>query len=111
MTAYSNVAGDYVLLNEKDAKALSSKILKSVALKDTKKTVANGKKAKVTFDKNLNMENVKKSTFTSSKKSVETVNNNGAIVSKKAGKAVVKVKVTLKNGKTKTVKMTIKVTK
>ena len=111
VTADTKDAGDYVLLNEKDAKALSSKILKSVALKDTKKTVANGKKAKVTFDKNLNMENVKKITYTSSKKSVVTVNKNGAIVAKKAGKAVVKVKVTLKNGKTKTVKMTIKVTK
>ena len=111
VTADTKDAGDYVLLNEKDAKALSSKILKGVALKDTKKTVANGKKAKVTFDKNLNMENVKKITYTSSKKSVVTVNKNGTIVAKKAGKAVVKVKVTLKNGKTKTVKMTIKVTK
>ena len=111
VTADTKDAGDYVLLNEKDAKALSSKILKSVALKDTKKTVANGKKAKVTFDKNLNMENVKKITYTSSKKSVVTVNKNGTIVAKKAGKAVVKVKVTLKNGKTKIVKMTIKVTK
>lgn len=111
VTADTKDAGDYVLLNEKDAKALSSKILKSVALKDTKKTVANGKKAKVTFDKNLNMENVKNITYTSSKKSVVTVNKNGTIVAKKAGKAVVKVKVTLKNGKTKTVKMTIKVTK
>lgn len=111
VTADTKDAGDYVLLNEKDAKALSSKILKSIALKDTKKTVANGKKAKVTFDKNLNMENVKKITYTSSKKSVVTVNKNGTIVAKKAGKAVVKVKVTLKNGKTKTVKMTIKVTK
>lgn len=111
VTADTKDAGDYVLLNEKDAKALSSKILKSVALKDIKKTVANGKKAKVTFDKNLNMENVKKITYTSSKKPVVTVNKNGTIVAKKAGKAVVKVKVTLKNGKTKTVKMTIKVTK
>lgn len=111
VTADTKDAGDYVLLNEKDAKALSSKILKSVALKDTKKTVANGKKAKVTFDKNLNMENVKKITYTSSKKPVVTVNKNGTIVAKKAGKAVVKVKVTLKNGKTKTVKITIKVTK
>lgn len=111
VTADTKDAGDYVLLNEKDAKALSSKILKSVALKDTKKTVANGKKAKVTFDKKLNMENVKKITYTSSKKPVVTVNKNGTIVAKKAGKAVVKVKVTLKNGKTKTVKMTIKVTK
>lgn len=111
VTADTKDAGDYVLLNEKDAKALSSKILKSVALKDIKKTVANGKKAKVTFDKGLNMENVKKITYTSSKKPVVTVNKNGTIVAKKAGKAVVKVKVTLKNGKTKTVKMTIKVTK
>lgn len=111
VTADTKDVGDYVLLNEKDAKALSSKILKSVALKDTKKTVANGKKAKVTFDKGLNMENVKKITYTSSKKSVVTVNKNGTIVAKKAGKVVVKVKVTLKNGKTKTVKMTIKVTK
>lgn len=111
VTVDTKDVGDYVLLNEKDAKALSSKILKSVALKDIKKTVANGKKAKVTFDKGLNMENVKKITYTSSKKSVVTVNKNGTIVAKKAGKAVVKVKVTLKNGKTKTVKMTIKVTK
>lgn len=111
VTADTKDAGDYVLVNEKDAKTLSSKVVKSVTLKDTKKTVENGKKAKVTFDKGLNMENVKKITYTSSKKSVVTVNKNGTIVAKKAGKAVVKVKVTLKNGKTKTVKMTIKVTK
>ena len=111
VTADTKDAGDYVLLNEKDAKALSSEVVKSVALKETKKTVGNGGKTKVTFDKGLNMENVKKITYTSSKKSVVTVNKNGTIVAKKAGSAVVKVKVTLKNGKTKTVKMTIKVTK
>jgi mannan endo-1,4-beta-mannosidase len=61
------------------------------------------------MDKGLNMENVSKITYTSSKKSVATVNKNGKITAKKAGTVQVKAKVTLKNGKTKTVTMKVKV--
>ena len=55
------------------------------------------------------MDNVKKITYTTSKKSVVTVNKNGKVVAKKAGTATITIKVTLNNGKTKTVKMKYKV--
>ena len=55
------------------------------------------------------MENVDKITYTSSKKSVVTVNKNGKITAKKKGTAKVKAVVTLKDGTKKTVTMKVKV--
>ena len=55
------------------------------------------------------MDNVAKITYTSAKKSVATVNKNGTITAKNSGSVVIIATVTLKNGKTKTVKMKIKV--
>ena len=55
------------------------------------------------------MDNVKKVTYISGKKSVATVNKNGKITAKKKGSVTVKAKVTLKNGTTKTVSMKFKV--
>ena len=48
-------------------------------------------------------------TYTSGKKSVAAVDKNGKITAKKKGTVTIKAKVTLKNGKTKTVSMKIKV--
>ena len=55
------------------------------------------------------MENVDKITYTSSKKSVVTINKNGKITAKKKGTAKVKAVVTLKDGTKKTVTMEVKV--
>ena len=55
------------------------------------------------------MANVDKIVYTSSKKSVVTVNKNGKITAKKKGTAVVKATVTLKSGKKQTVTMKVKV--
>lgn len=99
----------YALVTKSEADAFSKEVLKTVKVESSKKSVTAGKKTKITLDDGLNMDNVAKITYTSSKKSVATVNKNGTIVAKKAGKVTVKATVTLKNGKTKTVKMTITV--
>lgn len=57
----------------------------------------------------LNMNNVSKITYKTSKKSVATVDRNGKVKAKTKGTDTVTAKVTLKNGKTRTVKMTITV--
>jgi mannan endo-1,4-beta-mannosidase len=44
-----------------------------------------------------------------SKKAVATVTKKGVVKAKKFGNAVIKAKITLKSGKTKTVKMKVKV--
>ena len=55
------------------------------------------------------MKNVAKITYSSADKALAVVSKNGSIRTKKAGKVVIKAKVTLKNGTTKTLKMTINV--
>lgn len=101
--------GDFILVNEADAKAASDAILKTVKVKDSKKTLSKGKSTKMALDSGLNMKNVSKITYTVSKKSVATVDKNGKVVAKKSGTVTVNAKVRLKNGKTKTVKMTINI--
>ena len=59
----------------------------------------------------LDMDNVSKITYSTSRKAVATVSRNGKIIAKKAGTATIKAKVTLKNGTKKTVSMKIKVKK
>lgn len=102
-------SGEYVLMTEKEAKEKSDAILKTVRLKESKKDVRVGKTSTVKMSSKLNMNNVSKISYKSSKKSVAKVNSNGKITAKKKGRAVVTATVTLKNGKTKKVKMTITV--
>lgn len=101
--------GDYVLLNSTDAKAAVKEISKSVKTTKTSTNVKKQKSAKFPWSKKLNMANVDKITYTSSKKSVVTVNKNGKITAKKKGTAKVKAVVTLKDGTKKTVTMKVKV--
>ena len=101
--------GDYVLLNNADAKAVAKEISKTVKATKTSTNVTKQKSAKFPWSKKLNMENVDKIVYTSSKKSVVTVNKNGKITAKKKGTAKVKAVVTLKNGTKKTVTMKVKV--
>ena len=101
----------YVLLNKTDMTKVSNKILSTVKLAATTKTMKPGKKTKVTFSKGLDMANVKKVTYLVSNKKVATVSSKGVVTCKKKGTVTVKVKVTLKNGKTKTLSMKVKINK
>ena len=103
-------SGTYRLLNQSDAKAVSNRILASVKAASSSKTIKKGKKTTISLNKKkLNMANVSKITYSSSRSSVAKVDKKGKIIAKKAGKATIKAKVTLKNGKTKTVTMKVKV--
>ena len=102
-------SGEYVLLNSKDAKAAVKEIKKTVKATKTSTNVKKKKTTKFPWSKKLNIANVDKITYTSSKKSVVTVNKNGKITAKKKGTAKVKAVVTLKDGTKKTVTMKVKV--
>lgn len=99
----------YQLLNEAAAETASQEILNSVVPKKTQASVKKGQSTMFVFGSGLDMENVKKIVYQSSKKAVAKVSANGKITAKKAGTAVVKAKVTLKNGMVKTVSMKVRV--
>lgn len=99
----------YMVVTASEAETFSKQILKTVKVETAKKNVTAGKKTKITLDDDLNMANVAKITYKTSRKSVATVNKNGTITTKKAGTVTVRATVTLKNGKTKSVKMTLTV--
>lgn len=101
----------YMVVTASEAETFSKQVLKTVKVETAKKNVTAGKKTKITLDDDLNMANVAKITYKTSRKSVATVNKNGTITTKKAGTVTVRATVTLKNGKTKSVKMTLTVKK
>ena len=100
---------DYELISTAEAKTVEKAVLKTVKVKKSSASVKAGKKTSIQLSSKLNMDNVRKVTYTSGKKSVAAVNKNGKITAKKKGSVTVKAKVTLKNGTTKTVSMKIKV--
>lgn len=100
---------DYELLTTKEEAAVSKAILATVKVKKSTATIQQGKSMTVQFSNKLNMENVSKITYTSSKKSVAVVNKNGTVTAKDTGKVTIKANVLLRNGKTKVVKMTVRV--
>lgn len=100
---------DYALLSTKEAKTVEKAILKTVAPKKSTASVKKGKSTKLQMSSKLDMDNVKNITYSTSKKSVASISKSGKITAKKKGTVVVKAKVTLKNGTTKTVSMKIKV--
>lgn len=99
----------YQLMDSKEAASVEKQILDTVKVKKSAATISEGKKTALKLSSKLNMDNVAKITYTSAKKSVATVNKNGTITAKNSGSVVIIATVTLKNGKTKTVKMKIKV--
>ena len=101
----------YEFISSSKMNKLSTSILKTIAVKKASKTVKKSKTVKMALKNTLKMANVKSIQYTVSKKSVAKVNQKGVITGKKAGTAVVKAKVTLKNGRTKTVRMKIIVKK
>ena len=102
--------GVYVLKTQAEVKAAAKQIAKTIA--SAKSTVNIGVKKTTVFQwsKKLNMENVAKITYKSSKKSVVSVNKNGKITGKKKGTGKVTATVTLKDGTKKivTIKVTVK---
>lgn len=99
----------YQLMTEQEAAKAEKEILQTVKAKKSTVSVKKGKTTKVQLSSKLNMANVTKVTYVSSKKSVVKVSTNGKVTAKKKGTAVVKMKVTLKNGKTKVVKTKVTV--
>ena len=100
---------DYKMLTAAELKAVEKAILKTVEVKKPSVTVKNGKKTQIQLSSALDMDNVKSITYKTSKKSVATVNKSGKITTNKKGTVTIKAIVTLKNGKKKTVSMTLKV--
>lgn len=99
----------YTLIDEKEAAEVTKKILKTVVPAKKSATLKIGKSSTAKLSTKLNMDNVKKITYTTSKKSVATVNKNGKVVAKKAGTTTITIKVTLNNGKAKKITMKYKV--
>ena len=99
----------YELVTAEESKAITKEILATV--KPAKKSKSLPVKNTTTFKLSdmLDMDNIKRITYATSKKSVATITKKGTIKAVKAGTATVKATVTLKNGTKKTIKMTIKV--
>lgn len=104
-----SAGSDYRMLSTSEMKNVEKAILKTVSVDKKSASVKTGKKTKIQLSSKLDLGNVKKITYTSGKKSVAAVDKNGKITAKKKGTVTIKAKVTLKNGKTKTVSMKIKV--
>ena len=100
---------DYKMLTAAELKAVEKSILKTVEVKKSSVTVKNGKKTQIQLSSALDMDNVKSITYKTSKKSVAAVSKSGKITTNKKGTVTIKAIVTLKNGKKKTVSMTLKV--
>lgn len=100
---------DYVLMDQKDMDQVTTKILKTVTLKNKTVQVKKGKQKKVSLAAALNMDNVKSISYQSNNKKIASVNKKGTIKSNKKGTASIRVTVTLNNGKTKVLKLKVKV--
>ena len=100
---------NYVLMDQKDMDQVTTKILKTVTLKNKTVQVKKRKQKKVSLAATLNMDNVKSISYQSNNKKIASVNKKGTIKSNKKGTASIRVTVTLNNGKTKVLKLKVKV--
>ncbi len=108
--ALNNLGNDsYEVVTTAEVNALTKEILQSIRPEKSKANLAVGKKTTLSLDDALNMDNVAKITYKTSKKSVATVNPNGTVTARKEGKVTIKAIVTLNNGKKKTVRMKLTV--
>lgn len=99
----------YELVTPKEAAKIEKTILNTVKTAKSSASVKKGKTTTVKLSSKLDMNNVSKIEYVSSKNAIATVSKTGKVKAKKKGTVTVKVKVTLKNGKTKTVTTKIKV--
>lgn len=118
--------GDYVVLANKPAKAVTKTLLDNVTVKYGKKTLKKGKTMKVTAkianSDLVKVTNIKKTDkvqsahlgvkigFKSTNKKIATVSSAGKVKAVKAGNCKIQVVVTLSNGQKKTVSQKVKVT-
>ena len=108
--ALDNLGNDsYEVVTTAEVNALTKEILQSIRPERSKANLVAGKKTTLSLDDALNMDNVAKITYKTSKKSVATVNPNGTVTARKEGKVTIKAIVTLNNGKKKTVRMNLTV--
>lgn len=99
----------YELVSADEAAAINKQIKSNIKPKKSSASVKPGKSTSFSLSSKANEDNIKSVTYTTSNKSVVTVNKDGKISAKGKGTVTVKATVTLKNGETKTIKMTIKV--
>ncbi|MSS64867.1 Ig-like domain-containing protein [Velocimicrobium porci] len=97
----------YQLMDTKEAASVEKAILNTVKLKKTSVTVKKGNKITVQLNSKLDMDNVAKITYSSGNKTIATVSKSGKVTAKKTGTVSIEAKVTLKNGKTKTVTLKV----
>lgn len=101
--------GVFQLLNTTQSAKVDRAILKTAKAKKISASIQTGKSTRMKLSNKLNMKNIRKITYTSSKKDVATVSSNGKVTTKKPGTATIKAKVIFKNRISKTVSMKLKV--
>jgi hypothetical protein len=99
----------YKLVSDTEAKEATRQIKATYAAKKTAVTLKTGKTTNFALKKGADQSSIKSITYTSSDKKVATVSKKGKITAKAAGKATISAKITLKNGKSKTVKTKVTV--
>ena len=99
----------YQLVTKSKAGLLDKKILATVKAKIGQKSLKVNQSTSFKLDEKLNLENVSTIKYSTSDKQVVKVSKAGKITGKNTGTADIKATITLINGKTKTVRMKIKV--
>ena len=104
-----SVTQRYEFVAQDRAERIDKKILATVKVKTAQKSVKENQSTTFKMDEKLNMENVSSIKYATTDQKIATVSKSGKITAKGSGTVVIKATVTLLNGKTKTVRMTIKV--
>lgn len=99
----------YKLVSTTKAAKIDKQILSTLTAKKASVSLKKGKSTTFALSSKFNKANLKNTTYTTSKNSIVSVSKAGKIKAKKEGTVTVKAKVTLKNGKTKTIKMKVTV--
>ena len=105
-----NSSQRYELVGKKQAAAIEKKILAGIKPENSSRKISADQTAAFKMARGFDMEDVKTIRYASKDSSVAAIDKNGKITAKKPGKTVVTAEATLKNGKKKTVKMTVEVT-
>lgn len=95
----------YVLVSEREAKAINRDLKAAIQLARTSATVSKERKFRIKLDSDFNTDNIKSIKYVSGKASIAQVDKKGNVIAQKSGTTVIKVIVTLNNGTKKTMKM------
>lgn len=99
----------YRLVTPSEAKQIEKNIKSTIKVQKTVAVIKPGQTTKAALAKSLDMANVKKISYTAANGKIVKVSKSGTIVAKKKGSSTVAIKVLLKNGSSKTVKLQINV--